>query len=274
MPDLEINNSLDWQERGLHYGDGLFETLLKLNGEIPLWEDHYRRLKKGCDRLRISLADEKWLAQRVSRETGGQDSAIIKIIVTRGCGGRGLQLPERNQSSIFVLKYPYRAIKDEDLALDVSVCQTRLPINPNLAGIKHLNRLDYVLAAIELEALDNKDEAILCDTDGFIVEGIVSNLFFYMHEVMYTPALELAGVEGIMRQRVLNQLQHASIAVEEGRFRPQLLLRSSECFMCNSVHGVRPIQSVNQQKFVTGAVTKMLMSELNPVDSAHTGPVN
>ena len=275
MSDLAINSSLDWQERGLHYGDGLFETLLKLNGEIPLWEDHYRRLKKGCERLHISLADEKWLAQKVAQEIKGQESAIIKIIVTRGRGGRGLLLPALDQPSIFVLKYPYRAIKQENLALDVSICQTRLPINRNLAGIKHLNRLDYVLAAIEIEGLENRDEAILCDTDGFIVEGIVSNLFFYLHEAMYTPTLEFCGVEGIMRQRVLNQLQHVSIAVEEGRFTPQLLLQSSECFMCNSVHGVRPIQSINRQKFVTGPVTQMLMSELNPAArSDHRGSVN
>ncbi len=274
MPELAINDRLDWQERGLHYGDGLFETLLKLNGEIPLWEDHYRRLKKGCERLRIGLADEKWLVQKIVQETKGQNSAIVKIIVTRGRGGRGLELPARNQPSIFVLKYPYRAIKRENLALGVSICQTRLPINRNLAGIKHLNRLDYVLAAIEIEALENKDEAILCDTDGFIVEGIVSNLFFYLHGQMYTPSLELAGVEGIMRQRVLKQLQHASIAVEEGRFTAQLLLQSSECFMCNSVHGVRPIHTIDRQHFVTGPVTQMLMSRLNPVPGSHPGSVN
>jgi len=264
MPDLEINQVLDWQERGLHYGDGLFETLLKFNGEIPLWQDHYQRLKKGCERLRIPLADESWLLQKVSRESSDRNSAVIKIIVTRGCGGRGLRLPAQNQSSIFVLKYPYIEITDENLALEVSICQTRLPINRNLAGLKHLNRLDYVLAAMEIENRDNKDEGILCDTDDFLVEGVISNLFFYDDETMYTPTLEFAGVEGVMRKRVIEYLQRQGIPLQVGRFSPELLLQAKECFMCNSVYGIRPIKTIDQQKYVTGPISQMLVNEFSP----------
>ena len=264
MPDLAINEELDWQERGLHYGDGLFETLLKLNGEIPLWQDHFQRLKKGCERLRIPLADENWLLRKVSRETSDQNSTVIKIIVTRGCGGRGLRLPAQNHSSIFVLKYAYTALADEDLALEVSMCQTRLPINRNLAGLKHLNRLDYVLAAIELENLGKKDEGILCDTDGFLVEGVISNLFFYRDGAMYTPTLEFAGVEGIMRERVIDYLRRHDIPVQVGRYSPELLLQAAECFMCNSVSGIRPIKAIDRQNYVTGPISQMLVNEFNP----------
>lgn len=264
MPDLAINEVLDWQERGLHYGDGLFETLLKLNGEIPLWQDHFQRLKKGCERLRIPLADENWLLRKVSRETRDQNSTVIKIIVTRGCGGRGLRLPAENQSSIFVLKYAYTALADEDLALEASMCRTRLPVNRNLAGLKHLNRLDYVLAAIELENLGNKDEGILCDTDGFLVEGVISNLFFYHDEVMYTPTLEFAGVEGIMRERVIDYLRLHDIPVQVGRYSPEQLLQAGECFMCNAVNGIRPIKAIDRQNYVTGPISRMLVNEYNP----------
>ena len=269
MPEMEINQVLDLQDRGLHYGDGLFETLLKLDGVIPLWQDHYQRLKNGCERLRIPLADELWLAQKVSQETSDQDSAVIKIIVTRGRGGRGLKLPAQNQFSIFVLKYPYTKISPTELALDVSICQTRLPVNPNLAGLKHLNRLDYVLAAIEIEDLDNRDEGILCDSDGYLVEGVISNLFFFSHGKMHTPALDRAGVEGVMRQRVIEHLQQLDIPLEMGRFYPDLLLQASECFMCNSVYGVRPIKAIGEQGFATGPVSQALIGRLNPV--ARTG---
>ena len=248
----------------MHYGDGLFETLLKLNGGIPLWKDHYQRLKEGCERLRIPFTDEEWLAQEVSRVTSGHDSAVVKIIVTRGRGGRGLSLPGQDQNSIFVLEYPYIEITDENRALGVSICQTRLPINRNLAGLKHLNRLDYVLAAIEIEELDNTDEAILCDTDGFLVEGVVSNLFFYSDETMYTPALDYAGVKGVMRQRIIDYLEQQNIPLREGRFYPELLLRSKECFMCNSVYGVRPIKIINQQKFDIGPISQMLVEVFDP----------
>jgi 4-amino-4-deoxychorismate lyase len=270
MPDLAINQALDWQERGLHYGDGLFETLLKLDGEIPLWQDHYQRLKKGCERLRIPLADEDWLLRKVSRETRDQNSTVIKIIVTRGCGGRGLRLPAQNQSSIFVLKYPYIGISDENLALDVSMCQTRLPVNRNLAGLKHLNRLDYVLATIELENQGTKDEGILCDTDGFLVEGVISNLFFYRDETMYTPTLEFAGVEGIMRERVIDYLRRHDIPVQVGRYSPELLLQAEECFMCNSVYGIRPIKAIDAQNYIAGPIGRMLVNEFSP--EARSGP--
>ncbi len=272
MPDLEIYQVLDWQERGLHYGDGLFETLLKLNGEIALWHDHYQRLKKGCERLCIPLADENWLRQKVSRESSDQNSAVIKIIVTRGRGGRGLRLPARNQSSIFVLKYPYIGISEENLALEVSICRTRLPVNRNLAGLKHLNRLDYVLAAIEIEKQDNNDEGILCDTDGFLVEGVISNLFFYNDATMYTPTLDFAGVEGVMRGRVIEYLQQQDIPLQVGRYSPELLLQAKECFMCNSVYGIRPIKAIDRQKYVIGSISQMLVNEFSP--EARSGPAS
>jgi 4-amino-4-deoxychorismate lyase len=269
MPELEINQVLDLQDRGLHYGDGLFETLLKFDGEIPLWHDHYQRLKNGCDRLHIPLAEEQWLAQKVSQETSDQNSAVIKIIVTRGRGGRGLKLPVQNQFSIFVLEYPYTEISEENLALKVSICQTRLPINPNLAGLKHLNRLDYVLAAIEIEDMGNRDEGILCDSDGYLVEGVISNLFFFSHGKMHTPSLDFAGVEGVMRQRVIEYLQQQDTPVKTGRFYPDLLLQASECFMCNSVYGIRPIKTIGEQEFATGPISQALISHLNPI--ARTG---
>jgi len=263
MPDTQINQMLDMQERGLHYGDGLFETLLKVNADIPLWSSHYQRLKRGCKKLCISLPEEKWLLDKIGAETSGYDSAVVKLIVTRGIGGRGLEMPTVNQTSVFVLRYPYSAIDHSELELDVTICHTRLAINPNLAGIKHLNRLDYVLAAIELAEIGNKNEAILRDTDGYIVEGIVSNLFFCLRGEVYTPSLEFAGVEGIMRQQILNYLEDQAIHVNIGRFNCDLLLSASECFLCNNVHGIRPIRAIDNAIFTTGTISQMLMRSFN-----------
>ena len=263
MPELQINQLFDMQERGLHYGDGLFETLLKLNGDMPLWNSHYDRLREGCDKLHMPLPPEKWLLQKIATETADHDSRIIKIIVTRGRGGRGLELPPGNQVSVFVFSYPYTAIDNRAFELDVSICHTRLPINPNLAGLKHLNRLDYVLAANELRLMGNKNEAILCDTDGYIVEGIVSNLFFCIRGEVFTPSLDFAGVEGVMRKQILIYLENHGTPVKVGRFLPDLLLKSCECFLCNSVHGVRPIRSIDESTFSTGNISHMLIQEFN-----------
>ncbi len=264
MSDLSINQILDVQERGLHYGDGLFETLLMLNREIPLWDSHYDRLRRGCERLHIRLPDQKWLLNKINEEAETQDSVVLKIIVTRGSGGRGLTLPRDNQVSVFVLSYPYTAISEKSLELDVAICQTRLPVNPNLAGIKHLNRLDYVLAAFELDRIGKMNEAILCDTDGYIVEGIVSNLFFSLEDEIHTPSVEFAGVEGVMRRQIFKYFEARGTAVQVGRYSPEILFKSSECFMCNSVQGVRPIRSINGEKFSIGTISQMLMQTFSP----------
>ena len=273
MPDIQITQALDRQDRGLHYGDGLFETILRLNGEMPLWAKHYDRLQRGCEKLSIPAPNEKCLLEKIDTEAEGHDSVVVKIIVTRGIGGRGLKLPQNNQASVFILCYPYTKLTRQAYELDVAICQTRLPINPNLAGIKHLNRLDYVLAAIELERLGNMTEAILCDTEGYMVEGIISNLFFCLHDEVYTPSVKFAGVEGVMRQQVLQHLENQDIPVQIGRYYPELLLQASECFLCNSVQGIRPIRSIDGAKISSGTISQMLIQTFNTVNQSYS-PTN
>ena len=106
-------------------------------------------------------------------------------------------------------------------------------------------------------------EAILLDTDGYVVEGIISNLFFCLDEKVYTPSLEFAGVEGIMRQQILKYFEDQAIHVEIGRFYCDLLLNASECFLCNSVHGIRPIHAIDDAIFTTGTISQMLMRSFN-----------
>lgn len=261
MPELVYNTELDWQERALHYGDGLFETLLKFNHQIPLWREHFDRLRRGCERLSIPLPAASWLEKRIADESRELENAVIKIIVSRGRGGRGLQLPVLPQASVFVLCYPWSEPSDQQHR--VSICKTRLPINPNLAGLKHLNRLDYVLAAIELEKNPELTEGIICDIEGFVIEGLISNLFFIDQSCLYTPSLDFAGVAGIMRQLVIEQADKLNLKVNEGRYTTQELLESTECFLCNSVRGITPIVAIDQQHFIPGDYTRALMAALN-----------
>jgi 4-amino-4-deoxychorismate lyase len=262
-----INESLGWQERGLHYGDGLFETLLKIDGEVPYWQSHYQRLVKGCKQLYLPIPNLNWLENKLIEVTNNTNNCVVKVIVTRGGGGRGLNLPDADQSSVFVLSYPYT--RPNNTALKVSVCDTRLPINPNLSGLKHLNRLDYVLATIELNNKQDKDEAILCDTDGFIVEGIISNLFFSKNCQLFTPSLSLSGVEGIMRSKIIQHFDKIEESVCIDRFKLDQLLQADEIFLCNSVQGIRSIGSINGQMFKTGAITRLMMKNFNHTPSTH-----
>lgn len=261
MLDTIINESLDWQERGLHYGDGLFETLLKVDGKVPYWQLHCQRLVNGCEKLYIPIPDLNWLENKINEVTNGKDNCVVKIILTRGVGGRGLTLPDADKSSVFVLSYPYTRPAND--AIKVSVCDTRLPINANLSGLKHLNRLDYILATIELSNKQDRDEAILCDTEGFIVEGIISNLFFSKNSQLYTPSLALSGVDGIMRSQIIAHYAEINQPVCIGRFKLDQLFKADECFVCNSVQGIRPIGSINGQKFKIGTNTQLMMKQFN-----------
>lgn len=256
----------DWQDRCLHYGDGLFETLLKFEQQIPLWQAHYARLSHGCERLSIELPAAQWLEQRIAEESADMNNAVVKIIVGRGRGGRGLQLPQAARPSVFVLCYPWSAPVQREHR--VSICNTRLPLNPNLAGLKHLNRLDYVLASIELAAQPDLTEGILCDREGFVIEGVISNLFFVNHDELHTPSLEFAGVDGIMRQRIIAQARKTGLSIAQGRYTPDELLSSSECFLCNSVRGITPIVAIDQQSFEIGTQTRNLMTALNLPESS------
>ena len=259
MPE-DYHTELDWQERALHYGDGLFETLLKYEGDLPYWQEHFQRLARGCERLQISLPSQDWLYQQIHQASESRDHAIIKLIVSRGRGGRGLQLPTDSRASVFVFSYPWQPVKSE---VRVALCSKRLPLNPDLAGIKHLNRLDYVLAALEIRDRTDIDEGLVCDSDGFLVEGLISNLFFVGKGRVYTPSLEQAGVDGILRHKVIDRLQQDSMPVEIGRFTPQQLMDADECFLCNSVRGIRPVVSIDDRDFAVGDLSLRLMSTLN-----------
>ena len=256
-----INETLESQERGLHYGDGLFETLLKIDGEIPYWASHYQRLIKGCKRLFLPMPDLTWLENKLEEVSNNTETCVIKIIVTRGIGGRGLNLPDPKQSSVFVFSYPYTC--PDNTPLNLSVCDTRLPINLNLAGLKHLNRLDYVLATIELNNKQNKDEAILLDTKGFVIEGIISNLFFCKDGQLFTPNLTQVGVEGIMRSKIIEHFNKSEIHVHIDRYDLNRLRQADECFLCNSVQGIRPIGSIDEQLFETGPITQSMMNSFS-----------
>ncbi len=262
IPDSIFNTDFDRHDRALHYGDGLFETMLKIQNEIPLWPAHYARLKLGCEKLSIPVPGADWLESLVTEKSRHLDKAIVKIIVSRGRGGRGLQLPDPKQASCFAFCYPWT--EPPQTEHKVTICQTRLPINRNLAGIKHLNRLDYVLASIELHAKPEVTEGILCNGDGFIVEGMNTNIFFFGETGLHTPLLDVAGVNGIMRQLVINRAREMNILVMEGRYNPTDLLRSKECFLCNSVRGITPIVLIDQKPFDIGPQTTALMAALNP----------
>ncbi len=264
--DLDKNQQINKQDRGLHYGDGIFETMLLEDGEIKYWSSHYKRLSSSAFRLDIYCPKQKWFEDNLKPYFDLKETLVIKIILTRGSGGRGLEFIENMQSNVYLLKYKYQKTLINQ-TIKAIISQVTLPSNKNLAGLKHLNRLDYVLATKELKSKTDFNEALLFDQNGFLVETIVNNIFFIKNDVIFTPELKSSGVEGVMRNLILKKLKQLKKEVKIGYYLKDDILAADECFLCNSVQGIRSIIQVEDKKFSTGTITK----DLQNIFHGHSG---
>lgn len=233
-------------DRGLAYGDGLFETCRVRAGRVPLWPLHWRRLEAGAKRLGIPLDGERLERERQQLLSAGErQSGVLKLIVTRGQGGRAYQAPAHPEPSLCWQFRPGESPAWDAGRAGVALyqCRHRLGDNPALAGMKHLNRLEYVLARSEWG--DDFPEGLLLDAEDRIIEGTLSNVFIRLRQGWCTPALDRNGVAGVMRQLLLESLAPAQgIVVAERSIRIQELMAAREWFVCNSVFGVWPVTAL------------------------------
>lgn len=171
------STTLSAQDRGLLYGDGLFETIAIRNGAPLRWERHLQRLMLGCERLGIPCPDVTTLTLESLDLCKGHDRAVLKLIVTRGVGGRGYRAPAQLQPTRILARHPWPDYPDHARdGVRVRLCDMRLAQQPALAGIKHLNRLEQVLARAEWNDEDIA-EGLLFDREDHVIEATMSNLF-------------------------------------------------------------------------------------------------
>ena len=257
---------LDPAERGLAYGDGLFETLCVRHGQPVLMGRHWQRLLEGCRRLRIAL-DEPVLRAELAAFLAGRDCGVLKIIVTRGAGGRGY-LPAAAAEPTRLLSWHPEPAYPADWAeqgICAGLCSQRLGDSPMLAGLKHLNRLEQVLLRQELEQL-GCTEALVCNTAGQVVEGVFSNVFMELGGELLTPPVARAGVAGVMRAELLALAPALGIAVREAGLTATDFGRADALFFCNSVYGIWPVREFAGRVFnETGAITRRLQRAIQPL---------
>ncbi len=245
--DGQLGGSLSPRDRGFNYGDGLFETVRLEAGHLSLWALHLARLQEGCRRLAIPLNVELLLSQLGQLQQHlislSLDTGIVKVTVTPGCGGRGY-LPPPQVEPTLVLSFfslPDYPATNHKQGIKLFRCRQVLSIQPLLAGLKHLNKLEYVLARSEWQGTDCA-EGLLFDHDRNLVECCSSNLFLLRGDCLLTPELDLCGVAGVMRRLILEELAPAlSLSVEVRRLSEQDLLAADELFVCNSVFGIWPV---------------------------------
>lgn len=267
MPSTLINGQETEQisvlDRGFQYGDGLFESMLVLAGRSRQWRRHMARLAEGCGRLGIPMPDQATLETEAERLCSGVTGGVLKLTVTRGVGGRGYAMAGSVSPTRVLALFPMPAYPESHWTkgVNVRICETRLGENPLLAGIKHLNRLEQVLARAEW---DNPDisEGLMLDNNNNVIEGTMSNLFCVQDGVLLTPELSRCGVKGITRDRILSAAGKMNIAVKETQLNIEDLNNAQELFLSNSLISIWPVKQLEHHEYSVGPMTKQLMSAL------------
>ena len=256
---ISINN------RGLCYGDGLFETV-KVQRAIPEFFDlHLERLNTGCKRLNIGY-DETALRSEVAQILGmcSHRQSVLKIIVTRGDTPRGYGYPENlpGHRIITLDEFTHDYQEPRRNGVKTVICQTRLAVNSVIAGLKHLNRLENVLARAEWTD-PRVVEGLLFDTNDHLVEGVMSNVFLVKNQQLYTPSLSGSGVAGIIRHIIVEVLAgELNLTVNVCSISRELLDEAQEVFLCNSMIGIWPVIAINERSLPVGKITRIVQESL------------
>lgn len=256
----EAGRGVDPADRGLAYGDGLFETMAVRDGSVPRLVYHFERLVAGCERLGIPRPDIEAVEREIAGRVAGLERAVAKLIVTRGSGGRGYAPPAHPEPTRILGIFPWppyeaahytRGIVAE--TLDVTIAE-----HARLAGLKHLCRLEHVLAQRELAA-GSADEGLVRRAGGPLVGGTSTNLFIVRDGRVATPAVDTCGVAGVMRRIVIETCAREGIEITEAELRDADLRAADEVFVTNAVAGVRPVRELDGRACAPGPVTRRLM---------------
>jgi 4-amino-4-deoxychorismate lyase len=251
--------AIDVRDRGLNYGDGVFETMALQTGRLRFLDAHLQRLAIGCARLGIEFPGELLLKTEIAAVAGSQQNGVVKIVVTRGSGGRGYRPDDATAVTRIVTLHDAPSQTGEDVA--VRWCDIRLSRNPALAGIKHLNRLEQVLARSEWRD-ERIGEGLMLDYEGELVCGTASNVFLVRNGELATPDLRYCGVRGIMRAAVIETAKELHIPVHEEPLWPDDLDSATEVFVTNAVRGVRAVVAFDERSWSRGTVTQSICKAL------------
>ena len=249
-------------DRGFHYGDGLFETMLLKQGKVRFLEDHWQRIAAGCEKLSIPMPDEALFEQELKLVTAKHDSGVVKFILSRGRGERGYRYPSVVTPTRLWQFSPSNQTHSIESGIRVRLCATRLARNPSLANIKHCNRLEQILAQNESQDAEIS-EGLMLDTDGELVCATMSNIFLIVDQVLVTPDLRFCGIQGVMRKNILKLAGTLDVPVEVRAVRGEELYSADHVFLTNAVRGIRAVTMLDQHCWSLGALTQQLILALD-----------
>ena len=257
-------NLISIRDRGLLYGDGVFRTLRATQGKAQHWPLHYQKLQHDCNALGIACPDVALLSAELNELLVQHPDAVVKLIVTRGEGTRGYAPPVQAAPTHLwdVSPIPDYPADWAMHGIKARLCHLRLSQQPRLAGIKHLNRLENVLAAAEWNDADIA-EGVLLDVSGNVIEGTRSNLFMVRDGTLRTPDLSRCGVAGVQRERVMEWAAAHNMPCRVEQFGVAELLAADEIFLVNSVIGLWPVRELQGRNWSQHPMAFQLQEWLN-----------
>ena len=253
-------------DRGVHFGDGLFETIACRRGRPRFLSLHLERLRLGCQRLGIEAGPDD-IATEVRALASEVDSSIVKLVLTRGAAAaRGYGVTGREKATRITFRYPWprETRTGSQDGVHVRTATLRLGENPALAGLKHCNRLEQVLARREWTD-PGIAEALLFSSSGKLVSGTMSNVFIVEGSRLRTPRIDLCGVAGVMRRVVLREASRANIVVSEDVLDAEDLRSADEVFLTNARIGIWPVRALDDRPLGCGPTTRRVQEALEPL---------
>lgn len=247
------------KERAFQFGDGLFETIAIIDGRPCLWDAHMQRMAEGCRRLQLPLPDPELLADEGRQLCRGRRRAVLKIYWTAGLGTRGYGRPDPVRPRRMLQRFDWPSILAYE-GWPLHPCTHRISENPSLAGIKHLNRLDQVVARAGFDGAAG--EGLLLGQDGRVVCGTMSNIFLQQGDDLLTPAVDGAGIAGVVRDLAIRTGRDSAFdEVRVQRISPEQLHEADAVYLSNSLIGVVRVTRYGDTHYSAGIGEHPVMSE-------------
>lgn len=261
-----LTEQLPVTDRGLLYGDGVWETIAIKQGRAQLLDWHLERLQQGLQALGIASLDMNALQQEIQVICAGQEQAALKLIVTRGSGVRGYN-PQGVGKPTHILQcsqwngYP---VEYTQQGIRLTLCETRLAHQPRLAGFKHLNRLEQVLARAEFGS--EYQEGLVRDYADHVIEGTMSNLFVIQtDDVVCTPELISCGIAGVMRRFIIQTLADLGIECHIRALTLEDIRTANGVFMSNSLLGIWPVREFQEKRYPILPLVRTLQTTVKAI---------
>lgn len=258
------SSSMPMDDRSALFGDSCFTTMAIFQGQPEFFDAHRRRLQTTAEQLRFPAIDWNVLRKEMLQACPDNANAVLRVMISRGQSQSGYRIAAALNANRYITRreFPQQVLAFAQRGITLTVCQTRLSQNATLAGLKHGNRLEQVLARAEWQD-DNIVEGLMLDADDFVIEGTCSNVFFVdAQDRLCTPSLHLSGVAGIVRQAVLDEAELRGLTIQIADFTLADMENAKELFVCNCVMGIAPVTLLRDKRLNIGSTTRALQKAL------------